>query len=279
MRTVGRILEDVAPKDPDARRDARLLLAHVLGVRSAISVDRAGALSPEQQSTFDRLWSRRSLGEPVQYLLGEWDFCGRTFRVDSRALIPRAETEHVVEEALREAPAAGRVVDLGCGSGILAITLALERKAVSVLATDVSPAALALARENAKLHEVLPRVRFVADDWLRGIAGGQFDLAVSNPPYVSRREIDSLPETVRNFEPHPALFAGEDGLSEIRRLLEGLPAVLPPGGVFVFEFGYGQSGALESEIARRKVWELRRLVADLAGIPRVAVLRRRESPR
>jgi len=275
MRTVGRLLDDLAPPGSDGRREARLLLGHVRGIRNPISIDRASTVSPEEESRFGELWARRTRGEPVQYLLGEWDFFGRTFRVDSRALIPRPETEQLVEEALREEIGARRVLDLGCGSGVLAVTLAIEQPRATVVATDISLAALALTRENARRHGVAGRVLPLGSDWLRAIGGARFDLVLSNPPYVSTLDRDALPGSVRDFEPHAALFAGVDGLSEIRRLLEDLPRVLSPGAAALLEFGFGQSEAVAREIERRPAWRLERIVPDLAAIPRVAVLRAR----
>ncbi|MGH9443045.1 MAG: peptide chain release factor N(5)-glutamine methyltransferase [Thermoanaerobaculia bacterium] len=272
MRTVGGLLEAIAAEDDDARRDARILLAHVLGTRGPAALVRGDPVSSGQEAVFGGLWARRRSGEPVQYILGEWDFFGRTFGVDSRALIPRPETEHLVEEALREAPNARRILDLGCGSGVLAVTLARELPRADVVATDVSPAALALCRENAARHGVLGRVHLLGSDWLASFGNARFDLVVSNPPYVSKDDRAALPASVRDFEPHGALFAGAGGLSEIRRLLADLPRVMAPGGVFLFEFGFGQDVAGETRASRD--WDLRRIVPDLAGIPRVAVLGR-----
>lgn len=274
MPTVGRLLEAIAAADSDAKRDARILLAHVLGKRGPMVLRSDDPVSRGQESRFAQLWTRRSSGEPAQYILGEWDFFGRTFQVDSRALIPRPETEHLAEEALREAPDAERILDLGCGSGAVSVTLALERPRATVVATDISPAALALCRENARRHGVLGRVHLLGSDWLAGIGRAQFDLAVSNPPYVSFEDHDALPDGVRRFEPHTALFARAGGLSEIRKLLAELPRVVVPGGAFLFEFGFGQNGAIADEIAAGMEWEARRIVPDLAAIPRVAVLRR-----
>lgn len=212
---------------------------------------------------------------PVQYLLGEWDFFGRTFFVDDRALIPRPETEHLVEEALGRARSSRHLLDIGCGSGVLAITLALECPSARVLGVDASAAALALSRKNARRWEVLGRTQFLASDWLTAVsAQGRFDLAVANPPYVALGDRETLPAGVRDFEPELALFAGDDGLSEIRRLLEMLPAHLRPGSPFLFEFGFGQRDALATELRAHRQWKLERFVDDLAGIPRVAVLTR-----
>ncbi len=281
MRTAGGLLEEISliDVDADARRDARILLSHVLGASGALALDPRRPVSAEEESVFGWLWTRRLRGEPVQYILGEWDFFGRSFRVDARALIPRPETEHLVEEASREAPRAVRVLDLGCGSGALAVTLALELPRAKVLGVDVSAGALALSRENAMRHGVSDRVRFLGSDWMSAAGNVRFDLIVSNPPYVSIRDRESLPAGVRDFEPDVALFAGDDGLSEIRTLLSRLPRFLDPGGAFLFEFGFGQADAVAGEIESSGAWRLRRIVPDLAGIPRVAVLRRDESPR
>ena len=275
--SAGAILGDDL-SDPDLRRDARILLAHVLEARSPGAIDPSAPLSGAQKQRFLSLWRRRRAGEPVQYLLGEWDFFGRTFRVDRRALIPRPETEHLVEEALREVRAPGRILDLGCGSGILAVTLALAFPAAVVVAVDVSFAALALARENAASHGVLDRVRLLGADWLSAIGSARFDLAVSNPPYVAVEERETLPVSVRDFEPHRALFASSGGVAEIARLLADVPAVLAPGAPFLFEFGFGQRDAVAAAIETERAWTLRRFVPDLAGIPRVAVLRRNARP-
>lgn len=259
---------------PDRRRDARILLGHVLGKRSPAPLEDAGILPPEGERRFLDLWRRRLAGEPVQYLIGEWDFYGRAFRTDGRALIPRPETEHLVEEALREAPDARRGLDLGCGSGVVAITLARELPGARLVAVDASIGALALARQNAVRHGVADRVDLVASDWTGALAGPRFDIAVSNPPYVAASEAGGLPPEVADWEPAEALFAGSDGLSEIRTLLSSLPPRLAEGAPFLFELGFGQRDAVEAEVALRPEWELRRFVPDLSGIPRVCVLRR-----
>lgn len=256
------------------RRQERILLAHILGVKNPLALDPARPLTAGQSREFAAARLRLAGGEPLQYILGEWDFFGRTFRVDPRALIPRPETEYLVEQALREARSPGRVLDLGCGSGVLAVTLALEFPAARLVAVDFSPAALALARENVRRHGVEDRVALLGSDWLAALSGAPFELAVANPPYVSEHEKGSLPENVRRFEPHSALFAGQDGLSEIRSLLDALPAHLEKGAPFLFEFGFGQKERIERAVAGRNDWKLVRFVDDLAGIPRVAVLRR-----
>ena len=263
--------------DPDDRRDFRILVGHVLGRRSPPPLDAALALPAERAEELLALWRRRAAGEPVPYVIGEWDFFGRTFSTDARALVPRPETEHLVEEALRETPDFREAIDLGCGSGVVGVTLALERPAATVLAVDASVSALALARHNALRHGVSRRVRLVASDWmsaLRPTADAGVDLAISNPPYVAAADASSLPAAVRDWEPPAALYAGADGLSEIRRLLDALPGRLRPGAPFLFEIGFGPRDAVAAEIGRRAAWVLRRFVPDLAGIPRVCVAAR-----
>lgn len=258
--------------------DARLLLAHSLGGLSPLSLDPRASLDPDVAARFERLWEKRLLGVPVQHLIGEWDFYGRPFRVDGRALVPRPETEILLEQALREAPDARRVLDAGTGSGMIAITYLLERPKAAAVALDISVDALALARQNAGAHDVLPRLSLVASDWLSALSGGaRFDLILSNPPYLAIGEAPHLPPTVRDHDPRRALFAGDDGLAAIRQLLASLPAVLEPGGLLVFEIGFGQSEAVRSEILARPVWRFLRIEQDLEGIPRIC-LARLESP-
>jgi release factor glutamine methyltransferase len=253
--------------------DARILLAHAMGGSSPLSLDPRRQVEPGAQARFDALWERRLEGIPVQHLLGEWDFFGRSFTVDRRALVPRPETEVLVAAALREAPAARRVLDLGTGSGVLAITYLLERPESRAIALDASLEALTLARANAARHGVLERLGLAASDWLAALGARPFDLALSNPPYLAFSESASLPRTVREHDPAKALFAGEDALAAIRHLLNELPRLLEPGAFFLFEIGYGQSEAVEDEVRARHRWRFQRIEPDLDGIPRVAIAR------
>lgn len=253
--------------------DARLLLAHVLGC-SPLGVDPHRELEPREAARFERLWGERTGGVPVQHLLGEWDFFGRTFHVDGRALVPRPETEVLAAALLREAPRARILLDAGTGSGILAITFLLERPGSRAVAVDISLEALALARENAVLHAVGGRLRLLGSDWDSALGAVRFDAAVSNPPYLALSEASSLPVTVRDHDPAAALIAGKDALAAIRRLLEDLPARLEADSPFLFEIGLGQADAVEREVRARPFWRLVAIQPDLAGIPRVAVLRR-----
>lgn len=254
--------------------DARILLAHAMGGSSPLSLDPGRQVEPGAQARFDALWERRLEGTPVQHLLGEWDFFGRSFTVDRRALVPRPETEVLVAAALREAPAARRVLDLGTGSGVLAITYLLERPESRAIALDASLEALTLARANAARHGVLGRLDLAASDWLAALGTRPFGLALSNPPYLAFSESATLPRTVREHDPAKALFAGEDALAAIRHLLNELPRLLEPGAFFLFEIGYGQSEAVEHEVRARHRWRFQRIEPDLDGIPRVAIVRR-----
>lgn len=254
--------------------DARLLLAHALGGRSPLSLEATRQVEAGEEAKFRALWARRLDGEPVQHLLGEWDFYGRPFSVDRRALVPRPETEVLIAAALAEAPNSRRALDLGTGSGILAITYLLERPGSTAFALDASLEALALARANAARHAVLPRLALCCADWLSAAGRGVFDLAVSNPPYLAFSEGAALPRTVRNHDPERALFAGEDALSAIRHLLDDVPRFLEPDAPFLFEIGYGQSDAVAREAGARPAWRFLRIDPDFNGIPRVAVLRR-----
>jgi release factor glutamine methyltransferase len=255
--------------------DARLLLAHAVGHGKPLALHPRDEVAQATASTFEKLWDRRISGVPVQHLLGEWDFFGRPFFVDSRALVPRPETELLVETALAEAPSARRVLDLGTGSGILAVTWLTERPESRAVAVDVSTGALALARRNAARHGVLGRLELVAGDWISALSDDAvFELALSNPPYLAIGDIDALSSTVRDHDPAAALFAGADGLDGIRRLLEDAPAHLAPGTPFLIEIGAGQADAVSREVAARGAWRLDRIVPDLSAVPRVAVLRR-----
>lgn len=252
--------------------EAEELLARATGrPRSWFHARRREAADADAAAAFEALVERRAAGEPLQYLLGEWEFLGRTFAVDPRALIPRGETEGVVEEARRAAPDAARLVDLGTGSGILAVSLALERPRARVVALDSSPAALALAAANARRHGVADRVRFLASDWLGAVSGAaRFDLAVANPPYVPLTDQPHLSKTVSEYEPDVALYGGADGLEPLRALLATLPAVLEPGAPFVFEFGYSQARDVSALVESAPGFRLERVRLDAAGIPRTA---------
>jgi release factor glutamine methyltransferase len=262
------------PKHP--RFEAEELLARATGrPRAWFHSRRDVEAPPAEAAAFLALVARRGSGEPLQYLLGEWEFLGRTFTVDPRALIPRGETEAIVEIARAAAPEARRILDAGTGSGILAVTLALERPEARVVALDRSAAALTLTRENARRHGVLSRVGLLASDWTSALSpAARFDLAVANPPYVPLADAPHLDKTVSEHEPPLALYGGDDGLAAVRILLAALPPLLDPRAPFVFEIGYGQAKDVSALVAA-SAFELTDVRLDPAGIPRTvtAILR------
>ncbi|MFP5285207.1 MAG: peptide chain release factor N(5)-glutamine methyltransferase, partial [Thermoanaerobaculia bacterium] len=213
--------------------------------------------------------------EPVAYLLGEREFYGRPFAVDPRVLIPRPETEHVVEEVLATPlPERPWILDVGTGSGILPVTLALEIPGARTVGTDLSPGALAVARGNARRHGASERARFVGADLAHGLDLSRFDLVVSNPPYVDAGDAPSLSPEVVNFEPHVALFAPGVGDSVLARLFALLGSGLRPGIRAIVEIGFGQVEAARRH-AEASGLHFAGARQDYAGIPRVVVLERR----
>ncbi|HEY3203930.1 MAG TPA: peptide chain release factor N(5)-glutamine methyltransferase [Thermoanaerobaculia bacterium] len=276
--TTGELLKDAAERaaatgSEASAWDARLLLAHALGGVSPLALDPRQTLDPVVANRFGALWEERLKGAPIQHLIGEWDFYGRAFRVDDRALVPRPETEVLLEQALKEAPEARRVLDAGTGSGIIAITFLRERPEARAVALDISLDALALARENARHHGTLSRLQLLASDWLSALGPTQFDIVMSNPPYLAIGESPHLPPTVRDHDPRRALFAGDDGMAAIRQLLASVSAYLAPGGLLIFEIGFGQAEVVRSEILARPVWRFVKIEPDLEGIPRICLAR------
>jgi release factor glutamine methyltransferase len=264
----------------ESRRDAGSLLAHVLDRDRTFVIAHAGdKLNDEQFEAFQSLIKRRAAGEPLQYITGHQEFFKLDFEVTPAVLIPRPETELIVETALALLPddRAARIADIGTGSGCLAISLLHERPAARAVAIDVSPAALQVARRNAARHSVADRLDLLGSDTLSALDAAQvewrFDLIVSNPPYVSEDEMKTLQREV-NHEPRTALAAGADGLSIIRRLLDETRPFLRSGGHFVFEIGFGQSEAIE-QLIDRHVWNLIERCEDLQGIPRTFVLQKK----
>ena len=255
-----------------ARRDAELLLLHIARLTKADLLTHPNReLSESQMSAYRAAIARRARNEPVQYITGTQEFYGRSFAVTPAVLIPRPETEHLVESALALDPAPKRILDIGTGSGILAITLALELQNATVTATDISAEALAVARQNARSLRAEDRMRFVASDLFTALANERFDCIVANPPYVATDEV--LEPQVRDYEPASALYAGEDGLALYRRLIPGAAAHLEPGGHLLVEIGHGQRDAVAG-LLRAASFEGIRFIDDLQGIPRVASARK-----
>jgi release factor glutamine methyltransferase len=267
----GAVRLHLGPHRDRARRDAETLLLHLLGKNRAWMLahmdDELGFDCAEQ---YIALLERRFKGEPIQYILGETEFYRLPFLVTPDVLIPRPETEHVVEKVLELARsfAAPRIIDVGTGSGAIAVALAHELPNAAVTATDTSAAALEIARENARRNGV-QRVRFAEGDLLAPVAGEQFDIVASNPPYVAEADRGSLAVEVREYEPAQALFAGDDGLEIYQRLIPQAFNALAQGGYVVLEIGYGQEppiGALLGEAGFEKI----EFSPDLQGIARVA---------
>ncbi|MPY87857.1 MAG: peptide chain release factor N(5)-glutamine methyltransferase [Luteitalea sp.] len=267
----------------EAALNAELLAMHALGWDRASLVARWREPTPagfiERYAPFVE---RRETREPVAYIVGSREFCGRLFEVTPAVLVPRPETEGLVDAALEiAAPLSpeSRVVDVGTGSGCIAVTLALERPSARITAIDISAAALAVAQRNATRWGAV-RITFIRASLLEAIAphgrtkSESVDVIVSNPPYVPLRNGHALQAEVRDFEPQQALFAGDDGLGVIRVLLEQAAEVVRPGGWLLFELGVGQGEQVE-RLVESAVWHLHETRADLQGIPRVAMLQRR----
>lgn len=263
-----------------ARLDAEVLLAHALdSERLRLYIDYEKPVLPDERERFRELVGRRARERvPVSLLLGQREFWSLSFRVTPDVLTPRPETETLVEAALAKLPDRedrSRILDLGTGSGAIALSIALERPRAEVTATDISEAALQIAAENADRLQVglqvgleaRKRVRLLAGDLFEPVAGERFDLIVSNPPYVARRDAGTLPPEL-GHEPEQALFGGEDGLEVIRRLVAEAPDHLSPGGWLGIELAPEQAEAVERMLVERGFGELERHL-DLAKRPRV----------
>ena len=275
------------PHPERARRDTEALLVHVLKMNvpeanlAWLIAHDGEPLAPDPADTFCDLVERRLFGEPIQYITGETEFYGLPFRVNRDVLIPRPETEHLVEKTIALAQEfrrtgtipAPRILDVGTGSGAIAVALAHALPFAEITATDISPAALAVAKDNAARNSVAHRVRFVEGDLLDPVVGEQFDIVVSNPPYVQVSDRNTLDEEVRNYEPAQALFAGADGLGIYRRLIPAVFGALVPGGCVLLEIGYGQQQAMQASLKKEGFAGID-FFGDLQGIPRVAVARR-----
>jgi release factor glutamine methyltransferase len=278
--TIGKILEwatsDFRARGlPNPRLDAEVLLAFAVGEnRVKLIVDRDRPLVPGELARFRELVKRRRASEPVAYLLGFREFYGRSFRVDRRVLVPRPDTETLVDVALARTAHASmslRALDLCTGSGCVAVTIARERPTSRVHATDTSEDALSVARHNA-LRLGAYNASFAQADLYDGSeARGvptRFDLVVANPPYIATAEIATLAADVREHEPRLALEGGAEGLDVLRRVVEGAPEHLVPGGTLAVEVGAGQSSAVEELFRARGLEDVRR-ARDYGGIERV----------
>ena len=262
----------------DPRLEAGSLLAHVLlRDRTYLITHGNDLVTGEQLDRFRTLIARRAAREPLQYIAGSQEFFKLSFEVTPDVLIPRPETELIVEAALALADReeSFSILDVGTGSGCIVISLLHELPNADGTATDISPAALGVARRNAQRHEVSDRVTLVQTDSLSPLGqSAAFSLIVSNPPYVPARDIETLQREVRDYEPLTALVSGADGLDHIRALLRETPHLLDHNGYFIFEIGFGQRDAVE-ELVDRSVWHLIEVREDLQGIPRTVILQKR----
>ncbi|HVN78676.1 MAG TPA: peptide chain release factor N(5)-glutamine methyltransferase [Terriglobia bacterium] len=270
------LLEEAACPHP--RMDAEFLLRHSLEVtRSFLVAHSLDELGPSSEDSFFTLIRKRSKGMPIQYIVGKQEFCGLEFEVDQSVLIPRPESELLVEEVLKSLSEPTTIlVDVGTGSGCIAIAVAAERPGVKVVAIDVSEPALNLARRNARKLGVAGHIQFLQGDLLEplisGSMDGKVDCVCSNPPYVAEGGLLSLQREVRDWEPRIALAAGENGLQIIERLVPQALVLLKPGGILAIEIGYSQQDQVTSLF--KAGWQAVRVREDLNGIPRIVVAKK-----
>ena len=278
LSAAARRLRDAGLDTADAAADVEVLARHVLGWdRGRLLANRRDAVPPAFVQPFAALVERRAGRVPVAYLTGSREFYGLDFEVTPDVLIPRPETELAVEaalEALASPESSGRVVDVGTGSGCIAVAIAVTRRDATILAIDRSPAALAVAARNVRRHGVADRVALVAADMLTALSPRRpVDVVVSNPPYVPDASADVAPDVARH-EPASALYAGPDGLDVIRRLVVDAAPIVRPGGRLVLEIGIGQADAVAAAAEAARAWAGVTFRPDLQGIARIGVLSR-----
>lgn len=256
------------------RMNAEVLLMFTLAVdRAYLHAHPERELAAEEASRYDQALAERARGVPLQYITGHQEFWGIDFIVTPAVLIPRPETEHLIETILPLArPMPNPIIaDVGTGSGCIAVVLANELPDAAIFATEISSPALEIARANAARHQVESRIVFREADLLEGLPHANFDFVVSNPPYVGESEEDEVQLEVRKFEPRNAVFAGLKGTEVIARLIPQAEEALKPGGWLVLEI----SGSIHGEVLRRlHLWEQVHTVPDLQGIPRVVAARK-----
>jgi release factor glutamine methyltransferase len=267
---------------PDSRREAGSLLEHVIyRDRTFIITHAEDLITTEQQQSFHECVARRAEGEPLQYITGHQAFFGLDFEVTKDVLIPRPETELLVETALAlvdKSPRAPSICDVGTGSGCIAVVLLHEIQQATAVGIDLSIKGIEVARRNAVRHSVAARISFVVADCLSALGTGKpiFDLVVSNPPYVAASAVNGLQREVRDHEPLLALTPGVDGLTIIRRLLLDSGAFINAGGHLLLEIGFDQGAAVERLIDKTS-WKLLDIHHDLQGIPRIVALQKTTS--
>ena len=256
---------------PDARRDAALLVAFAIDRdKTFLIAHPETSLTPQQTATLSDITARRSTREPLQYILGRQEFYGLEFEVTPDVLVPRPETEILVDRAIAflSAIETPHFCEVGVGSGCISISVLYELQNASAVACDISRNALAVAGRNAEKLNVSDRLEFVVSDLFDSISDRAFDAILSNPPYVPELDFDSLQPEVRDHEPTVALTSGPDGLTVIERLIGQAPRHLKSGGMLLFEMGFNQSGKV-SEMLDENVWTEIEFLPDLQGIPRI----------
>jgi release factor glutamine methyltransferase len=246
-----------------------LLLRHFTGMsRTQLFASLQDELLPDTQQLFEKaVTDHVTNGTPIQYIIGSEEFYGRTFLVNEEVLIPRPETEELVYHTLKKVKDGQRVLDVGTGSGAIAITLKLENPTLNVFASDIAAESLAVAQQNAATLGA--EIEFVHGDLLQPFIGQNFDVIISNPPYIPTGDVETMSDVVTKHEPHRALFAGADGLGFYRRFMEELPQVLPEGGLMGFEIGAGQGEAV-AELFQKTFKEVDvEIVNDINGKDRM----------
>lgn len=263
------------------RTNAELLLGAVLDTKKIdLYLDRDRILTLEQIDRFNRYIQERMAGKPLQYIIGSTEFFGLELKVNQSVLIPRPETETLVEVVLERLSEVHhpRITDLGTGSGAIAVALAKNLKGCSVFATDISPAALQVAKNNAERHGVDERIEFLCGDLFETPRDknleGMIDCVVSNPPYVSPGEFDNLPREVKDYEPIMALKTDEEGTLFHRKIIENSLGFLKQRGIVALEVGLGQAGQVADLIRNRKEYEKTEIKRDLGGIERIVIARK-----
>ncbi len=257
------------------RREAASLLQYSLGRNVGFLIAHPEyELSESERDKFDLAVSRRERREPFQLIVGRKEFYGLDFEVEAGVLIPRPETEILVEKAIELLETIERptVFEVGVGTGCIAISILNSLPNVAVTAVDISDKALALAEQNARRHNVLDRLSLRKGDLFEGISE-KFAMIVSNPPYISQDDAATLQPEVIDFDPPEALFSGRDGLDTITRMIQAAPRFIYPGGYLLFEFGYGQAERVQ-ELLKKGAWTEVEIVNDLQGIPRTLIAKR-----
>ena len=277
---------------PEPELEAALLLSHVLQMeRTALLLSGERVINDEQLVIFEKNIARRLAREPLAYIIGKKEFWSLPFKVSKDVLIPRHETEFLLEKVLAGVKTFSciqaketKILDLGTGSGVIAVIMALELASAKVTAIDYSFKALKVARHNAKKYRVTDRINFINCDWLDGItAGTLFDIIISNPPYIEAGKFvkqgdittGSLQPEVRNFEPRLALDGGENGIAAINRIAAGLERLLKPGGWFFMEMGADQKRAVLDIFQETAAYDSMEIFDDYAGLPRVFQARKK----